>query len=122
MLARVFTRVLGRVMLAGFLGVMRGVKGVAVGDMGVMRSLDVILVVVMLGRTPMMLSRLFVVIRRLPVMLCALVLRHGCLWRDARLPRVCNDDSLFVFVGALTFEADEDVRQTQFRHEAAVVV
>jgi hypothetical protein len=71
-------------MLAGFLGVVRGVKRVAVRHVRVVRGFDVVLVLVVLGGPSMMRGRFLVVLRRLPVVLRAFVLRHVRLRRASR--------------------------------------
>jgi hypothetical protein len=121
--SRVLGRVFGRVVFAGFLGVMSGVQRVPMRDVRVVRGLDVILVVVMLRRAPVMLRCLFVVVCRLPVMVRAFVLRHVRLRRALRAASrgFRNDDSLVAVVGTLTFEASGGVGQPLFCHEGAVV-
>jgi hypothetical protein len=63
------------VVLGGFFGMLRGVQRVSVGDMGVMPGLLVIARFVVACRFPVMFGRVFVMLRRLMMMLCSMV-RH----------------------------------------------
>jgi hypothetical protein len=115
--------VLRRVLFACLIGVMAGVQRVPMRDVRVVAGLEMVLVLVVFGRLSMVLCRLFVVLRGLPMMLCSFVFRHMRLRRAPRanLRRIRTDDPLVAAVGALTFEAAACLRQTRFGHEPAVV-
>jgi hypothetical protein len=66
-----------RVMLARLGAVVSGMAGMALRAVGMMRSLLVIARLVMLCSFPMVVSRVFVVLGSMPVMLSALVSFHN---------------------------------------------
>jgi hypothetical protein len=73
--------VLFGVCLGGFVGEMRGVEMVRVGDVRVMRGFFVRTGVVMFRRLLVMTCRVFVMLRRFPMMLGCLLGHQGLLFR-----------------------------------------
>jgi len=76
------------VCLGGIAGVLHGMEVVSVRDMGVMRGLFVIAGIVMFRRLLVMPCRVFVVLRRFPVMVCRFFGHQGLLRVNAFVSRV----------------------------------
>lgn len=80
---RLFGAVLFGVCLGGFVGEMRGVEMVGVGDVRVMRGFFVSTRVVMFRGFLVMACRVFVMLRRFPMMLGCLLGHQGLLWCES---------------------------------------
>ena len=83
------------VVLARLAGVMRGVRGMAVRRMGVVRGLLVGVGLVVLGRLAMMLGSMLVVLGRVGVMFDDLLLGHEDLHRQTAPPMIGGQGSKF---------------------------
>jgi hypothetical protein len=75
---RLFAAVSRGVVLAGFLRVMRCVKVVSVCDVRMMACLFVVAAFVMVGGLPVVLCRLFVMLRCLAMVIRSFVISHFC--------------------------------------------